>query len=345
MAQFCLDGCSLRRGLYVLALCACLTAGVGAALIYHAWQRFLHAPIALTQTTEFDIRRGASFQEVRHLLVEQGVARSKSMLWLTAQLHPELTHIMAGSYLLEPGMSMLDVLQQFADGKVHHYSLTLIEGWTALQAWQALQREPRIQKTAQDLTGLMTMLGRAGQHPEGQFYPDTYFFIKGERDIDVMRRSYQMMQQRLSSAWLARAPGLPYRDAYEALIMASIIEKETSLDHERALIAGVFVRRLQQGIPLATDPSVIYGLGVGFDGNLRRDDLLNDTPYNTYRRKGLPPTPIALPSQASIEAALQPASGDALYFVAKGDGSHHFSATYTEHLEAVKRYQISRRAD
>ena len=218
----------------------------------------------------------------------------------------------------------------------------MVEGWTFQQLRQALSEHPKIAHTLGALSDaeIMARLGRPGEHPEGRFFPDTYHFPIGTSDEAFLRRALAAMDQRLNHVWSQRRSDLPFNDPYQALILASIIEKETRLPAERPTIAGVLARRLRKGMPLQTDPTVIYGLGQAFSGNLRRQDLLADTPYNTYTRKGLPPTPIALPGEGALAAAVNPTSGDALYFVATGEGGHAFSATLEEHNRAVRRYQL-----
>jgi UPF0755 protein len=219
--------------------------------------------------------------------------------------------------------------------------VTIIEGWTFRQMRQALNAGARLRHDTQGWTdqALLEAIGANEAHPEGLFFPDTYYFDVGSSDLQVYKRAYHAMQKTLGRAWEARSTSAPYADAYQALVMASIIEKETGVPDERPQIAAVFVNRLRIGMRLQTDPTVIYGLGADFDGNLRKQDLLADTPYNTYTRAGLPPTPIALPSEAAIQAALNPDSSRALYFVAKGGGRHQFSNTLEEHNRAVNRFQ------
>jgi UPF0755 protein len=235
------------------------------------------------------------------------------------------------------------VLERLVSGKTIQYPVTLVEGWTFRQAVDHIAEDPRYG----DLLGksdadLMAALGRGGEHPEGRFFPDTYAFPRAATGLDVLRRALERMDQVLAEEWAARAPDLPIDSPYEALILASIVEKETGLAEERPAIAGVFTRRLQKGMRLQTDPTVIYGMGERFDGDIRRADLREATPYNTYVITGLPPTPIALPGRAAIHAALNPEPGEALYFVARGDGGHVFSATLEEHNAAVRKYQLSR---
>jgi UPF0755 protein len=225
---------------------------------------------------------------------------------------------------------------------VIQYPLTLVEGRTFRQALAVIASDPVLVADIGALTDeeIIARIGHPGVHPEGRLFPDTYLFPRGMGALDLVKRAYGRMEAVLAEEWDKRAPGLPFKDPYEALILASIVEKETGLAAERPEIAGVFVRRMQKGMRLQTDPTVIYGLGAAFDGNLRRVDLTTDTPYNTYTRGGLPPTPIALPGREAIHAVLHPAAGDSLYFVAKGDGSHAFSATLDEHNRAVRRYQL-----
>jgi len=241
---------------------------------------------------------------------------------------------------LERGVTSLELLEQLVDGNVLMYQLTVVEGWRFADFLAALRTHAAIIPLDLDSAQIMVELGSPGLHPEGQFLPDTYVFPKGTSELVVLRSAHEALNRALETAWQARIADTVLDDPYSALILASIIEKETALPAERRKISGVFQQRLTRGMRLQTDPTVIYGLGESFDGNLRRRDLARDTPYNTYTRRGLPPTPIALPSAASIEAAVNPELGDALYFVATGepDGSHRFSATVDEHNEAVREY-------
>ena len=250
--------------------------------------------------------------------------------------------IKAGEYFFEPGITPPQLLSEVVSGVVVQHAFTIVEGWTFAQLLEAMSHDEVISHTLDGLTQdqIMERLGYSGQHAEGRFMPDTYHFPRGTTDVAFLQRAYETMSSRLDKEWAQRDQGLPYKRPYDALIMASIIEKETALPEERSKIAGVFVRRLERGMRLQTDPTVIYGLGEHFDGNLRRQDLSSDSPYNTYMHAGLPPTPIALPGRASLHAALHPALGDALYFVARGDGSHVFSSSLAAHNKAVRRYQI-----
>lgn len=293
---------------------------------------------------ELHIERGASLKQVAAQLQRQGVVEHAFAFSLLGRLSGQSGQIKAGSYLFEAPTSPWQLLHRLTQGDTLLGRITIIEGWTFRQMRAALYRHPGLRRDTQGMSdaALLASLGIEAAHPEGLFFPDTYYFDYGSSDKALLLRAYHRMQQVLQQAWQARSPGLPYKSPYEVLIMASLIEKETSIPEERPLIAAVFLNRLRLGMRLQSDPSVIYGLGERFDGNLRKVDLLTDTPYNTYTRSGLPPTPIALPSAASIHAAVNPAQSRALYFVAKGDGRHHFSDTLDEHNRAVERYQRNR---
>jgi UPF0755 protein len=252
--------------------------------------------------------------------------------------------IKAGNYLIERGITPYDLFEIITVGKTTQAGITFIEGWTFQQMRAAMMANDAIKHMTISYTHqqILENIGATESHAEGLFFPDTYFFSRGMSDQDILKRAYHAMQSRLNEAWEQREAGLPYKTPYEALIMASIIEKETGRADERKMIAGVFVNRLRIGMRLQTDPTVIYGMGERFDGNIRKKDLQIDTAYNTYTRSGLPPTPIAMPGLASIEAALHPAKTRALYFVGKGDGSHAFSSTLAEHNRAVVKYQLRR---
>ncbi len=289
-----------------------------------------------------DVPPGSSVKAVARRLADDGILACPRSFEFQARIAGQATRIQSGEYELKAATTPGRLLDQLVSGRVRLHSLTIVEGWTVYQLLDALRRNPQISHElhSDGPVELARELQLDLPHAEGLFFPDTYRFPKGTRDIDLLRQAYEQMQQRLDAAWRGRQAGLPLKTPYEALILASIVERETALDSERAMIAGVFIRRLQRNMRLQTDPTVIYGLGMAFDGNLTRADLESDTPYNTYTRRGLPPTPIALPGQASLEAAVHPASGDALYFVASGkpDGSHVFSATLEEHNAAVARY-------
>ncbi|MBI2379897.1 MAG: endolytic transglycosylase MltG [Gammaproteobacteria bacterium] len=329
----------LVRALAVLLLFVCF----GLAWLWQGYRVFLQTPLTIPESRmEFALPKGTTPRRLAQSLADRRLTSHPGYFLVLFRLNPELSALKAGTYQLEPGMTPEQALRLFVSGRVKEFSLTVIEGWSFRQLRDALSMAPRMQQTLAGLTDteLMARLGKPGEHPEGRFFPDTYRYPVDTSDAEVLQRAYAAMSDKLSAVWAARAPGLPYRNAYEALTMASIVEKETGQANERPQIAGVFVRRLQQGMRLDTDPTVIYGLGTRFDGNLRKRDLQESTPYNTYQVGGLPPTPIALPGEAALRAAVQPASGKSLYFVARGDGSHQFSDTLAEHNTAVRKYQL-----
>jgi UPF0755 protein len=250
-------------------------------------------------------------------------------------------NIKAGNYEVEAGITPLDLMKKLTRGDYTALGITLVEGWTFRQVRKALDDHPALKHDTEGVpeTEILQRLGIAQQSAEGLFFPDTYYFAQGVSDLNILRRSYQLMQRHLESEWAERPTGYPLAKPYDALILASIVEKETGKAEDRSLVSAVFLNRLKAGMKLQTDPTVIYGMGESFDGNLRKQDLVTDSPYNTYTRTGMPPTPIAMPGLASLHAALHPASTDALYFVAKGDGSSHFSRSYEEHDRAVTKYQ------
>jgi UPF0755 protein len=323
------------KRVFLLALCAMLLAIAGLG-----WYAF--TPVTLrSDPADFSIKPGSSLKSATRQIVESGVELNAWQFNLLGRLLGKAGTIKAGSYEVGRGITPLALLDKLTAGEVTQTELVFIEGWTFRQMRAALDADPEVRHDSAALSdaGIMARLGAAGRSPEGLFFPDTYLFGKGTSDLDVLKRAYKAMDRQLLTAWQQRAPDLPYRSPYDALIMASVIEKETGQSTDRALIGGVFVNRLRIGMMLQTDPSVIYGLGEKFDGNLRKKDLLADTPHNTYIRSGLPPTPIAMPGQASLAAALNPAKTAALYFVARGDGSSEFSRTLAEHERAVARYQ------
>jgi UPF0755 protein len=289
-----------------------------------------------------DVVRGSSLGSVANTLTDDGVLSHPRVFTLIGRISGKAERIQAGEYALTPGLTPESLLEQLVDGRIILHSLTIVEGWTISDLVDAIQRHPAIEHTLQieNATQLTDLLELEYEHPEGLFFPDTYKFPRGTTDAELLRQAYDLMQQHLTHAWDNRQPGLLLTDPYEVLIMASIVERESALESERPEIAGVFLRRLEKGMRLQTDPTVIYGLGDSFDGNLTREHLKADTPYNTYRRKGLPPTPIALPSESALAATVNPTSGETLYFVATGrrDGSHYFTATLEEHNAAVARY-------
>lgn len=314
---------------------------------WRRYQAFADRPLAIADTERvLEVRGGDAFRTVLRRLRRLGIEEGYDWQWrLLAHELRVLDRLQVGEYALGNGISPRQLLRKLEAGQVIQYKFTLVEGWTIRDLRAALARATNLVQNLPELddAALMAALDRPAQHPEGRFLPETYLYAKGTSDLDLLKRAALAMDVALAEAWAGRAPDLPLRNAEEALVLASIVEKETGVADERAQIAGVFVRRLRLGMRLQTDPAVIYGLGSGFDGNLRRVDLLTDTPYNTYTRSGLPPTPIAMPGRAALHAAVHPAEGDALYFVARGDGSHQFSATLAEHNRAVARYQLGRR--
>jgi UPF0755 protein len=338
----------LRIGLRV-GLLVVLLGALAALLLWQEWQRSLDRPVQVpADGLLFRVPPGASMSAVAQGLAAEGVLEHPEYLVWEARRLELAGRVQAGEYRIPPDLRVRELLDLLVSGEVVLHALTVVEGWTFAQLLDAVRADPVLQPTlAPDADGarVMARLGRPDEHPEGRFLPETYHFPRGTTDLELLGRAYRAMADALAEEWAARAPDLPLETPYEALTLASIIEKETGRAAERARIAGVFVRRLQRGMRLQTDPTVIYGMGDAFDGNLRRRDLRTDTPYNTYTRGGLPPTPIALPGRAAIHAALHPADGDALFFVSRGDGSHEFSATLAEHNAAVRRYQLGGRAD
>ncbi len=323
------------KRIFLLALCLALLASAGLG-----W--YALSPVTLrTDPADFSIRPGSSLRSATRQMVESGVELNAWQFNLLGRLLGKAGAIKAGSYEVGRGVTPLALLDKLGAGEVSQAELVFIEGWTFRQMRAALDADVDVKHDSVALSDaeIMGRLGAAGRSPEGLFFPDTYLFGKGTSDLDLLKRAYKAMDRQLQAAWQQRAPDLPYRSPYEALIMASVIEKETGQATDRSLIGGVFVNRLRIGMMLQTDPTVIYGLGEKFDGNLRKKDLLKDTPHNTYTRGGLPPTPIAMPGQASLQAALNPAKTQALYFVARGDGSSEFSRTLAEHERAVTKYQ------
>ncbi len=339
------DGPPLGWAKRLLLALAALTLVLGSAfgVVYTDYRLFLDAPCGVPAGgLVLDVKPGTGIGDIaRELRRRPGVLRSALYLEAFARLNGLAPKLKAGEYAVAPGATPRELIEQIVAGRVIQYALVVVEGWTFRQLRQALAAHPKIIQTLSGTSDaeIMARLGRPDEHPEGRFFPDTYRFPAGTTDEAFLRRALAAMDRRLNEVWVRRAPNLPLSDPYQALILASIVEKETALPAERPAIAGVFARRLQKGMPLQTDPTVIYGLGPAFDGNLRRQDLIADTPYNTYLRKGLPPTPIAMPGADALAAVANPAAWDALYFVATGEGGHTFSATLEEHHRAVRRYQ------
>ncbi|MBC7955129.1 MAG: endolytic transglycosylase MltG [Cytophagales bacterium] len=328
----------LRR-LLLLAVLAAIGAAAAAAAAAVWW---LDQPLELASATvEVSIEPKTSPREVAQAWAQAGVRAEPLLLYEWFRWSGQARKIRAGSYAVSAGVTPRTLLDKMVRGDEVMASVRLIEGWTFRQFRAELARAPDLKQTTASLSeaDLMTAVGAPGVAAEGRFYPDTYAFSKGASDLAVLKRAYRTMQRQLDAAWAERAANTPLRNANDALILASIVEKETGAAKDRGLVAGVFANRLRIGMPLQTDPTVIYGLGARFDGNLRKRDLLADTPYNTYTRGGLPPTAIAMPGRASLLAAVKPDATKALYFVARGDGSSHFSESLTEHNRAVNQYQ------
>ncbi len=308
--------------------------------------RFQLEPIHLSSESQtFTIKSGSNIKFIAQQLSLEKIIDDPWLFMLMAKLKGVETRVRAGEYQLIGNQTTAELLDTFTKGLSIQYTFTIIEGWTFRQMLSAIANNPIIQNTLQNKSDneIMSILGYPEQHPEGLFFPDTYSFPKDTSDVSFLRRAYQLMQQHLKREWEKRSKNLPVKSSYEALILASIIEKETGAAFERPLISGVFTRRLLKGMRLQTDPTVIYGMGENFDGDIRFRDLKKDTPYNTYTRKGLTPTPIALPGLDAIKAALHPADTKALYFVAKGDGTHQFSETLEQHNRAVSQFQLKRK--
>jgi len=331
-----------RLAIFVLAA----AVPAGAALAWDFYRNLHAVPLTNTEPVDWDIAEGSSFNRVIAGMERAGLLADNKPLPVRfyAALYAKLAglegRIQAGRYRIEPQMTLAGFLRMAASGKGVLERLRIVEGATLRQVLQAMRRHGAIEAVAADAEEMRRRLGVEHSSLEGWFFPDTYFFSAGAADVDLFRQGYEKMKRTLESNWRERAPGLNLASPYEALILASIVEKEAARDDERRRIAGVFLSRLEKGMRLQADPTVIYGMDLQFGGNIRKKDLKADTPYNTYRHKGLPPTPIAMPGLASLQAVLHPEKTGALYFVSKGDGSHHFSKTYGEHREAVARYQL-----
>ena len=323
-----------------LTLLLALAAGIGAA--YKWWQYGNEAVIAPGDTVAFEIRRGEGGGPIAATLRGAGIQVEPWELALAWRLRGDSPRIKAGRYELEGPVTLRGLLDQLVLGQApREYMIALIEGWNIRQVRDALARAPELSQSTAGLTDeqLMQKLGASVSHPEGMFAPDTYAYPPGGSDLVVLARAYRLQQERLAEAWAGRAPDLPLKDERELLILASIVEKESARDDERPLVAGVFVNRLRRGMMLQSDPTTIYGIGEAFDGNLRRNHLRTDTPYNTYTRGGLTPTPISMPGKGALAATAQPAQTGALYFVSRGDGTSVFSETLDLHNRAVNKYQ------
>ena len=332
----------MKRALQAAALLALVAIAVFLAWNYYD-RRWLQSPIeGLVAPAVFEVPRGASLSSVARRLEKEGLMDRPESWVRHANREKLATRLKAGEYRLQPGTSPAMLLDQFVTGDVILHTLTLPEGWTFRQALAAIQSHPQIKAELEGLDDarVLARLGMRDAHPEGLFFPDTYRFPRGTTDRELLLQAHARLETELAAAWSRRADGLPLDSPYEALILASLVEKETAAPEERPLIAGVFVNRLKRGMRLQTDPTVIYGIGEKFDGNLRRRDLETDTAYNTYLRAGLPPTPIALAGREALDAAVQPAATGSLYFVATGlgDGRHYFASTLTAHNANVSRH-------
>ncbi|MDW0358212.1 endolytic transglycosylase MltG [Halomonas venusta] len=314
-------------------------AAVAGGYVY--WQQRLSAPVTLEEPALYQVPAGAGFNQVVRELESQGFIKDAWAFQLLARVEPErVPRLRVGEYQLTPGMSGLELIALLGSNNVVTYPLTIPEGWTFRQMRELLDSAPKLENRTAALSDdeIMSLLDREGTFPEGWFFPDTYRYHLGMSDVDILRQALSRMEQILEEVWDERDDDLTIETPYEALIMASLIERETGAPEERREIAGVFKRRMEQGMRLQTDPTVIYGMGERYEGRITRADLREATPYNTYVIDGMPPTPIALPGRASLEAAVSPLPGETLYFVSRGDGTHHFSRTLREHNNAVNRY-------
>jgi UPF0755 protein len=328
-----------------LLLLILVLAVVGTGVwFWRDFSRFGSTPLHVSASGEsIDIGRGTSFKDIVRQLRGQGLSTSAPFYWrLLAERMRVAGRLHAGEYALLPGITPEQLLNNMAQGKVMQRNVTIVDGWTFRDVLQALSKADKLKHDTANLddAAIMQKIGAQGEKPEGQFLPETYAYVKGDSDLDVLRRAHDAMSKTLAALWAQRDPNLPLAKPYDALILASIVEKETGRADERNKVAGVFIRRLQKNMLLQTDPTVIYGMGSSYAGTIHKTDLTTDTPYNTYTRLGLPPTPIAMPGKPAIEAALHPASGDALYFVARGDGTHIFAATLEEQNRNVACYQL-----
>lgn len=337
----------MLRKLIITFLSGCLFVLMAVALLFWMQSEVLKQPLQVEAEQLLNVPAGSTPTGLLLQLEEQGALRGAFWLRLSWRVQGHVQQLHAGEYQLDPSMSVAQLLDKWSSGDVVQHRITLVEGWNFRQVRAALAQQDVLQHTLGDISNseLMRKLDQANVHPEGQFFPDTYNFVRGQSDLDILRQANQRLQKVLAEEWAQRAENLPYSSPYEALIMASIIEKETGVAHERDEIAGVFIRRLAIGMLLQTDPTVIYGMGERYTGKITRADLSRPSAYNTYVIAGLPPTPIAMVGREAIYAALHPKPGKSLYFVARGDGSHVFSNSLTEHNKAVREYQLKRRAD
>ena len=340
----------MKRVFMLLLLLVFASIGVIVAWLYYFAHHNLPLPAVSAKTVltasafDFTVKPGASLKALSKQLTEQNLLPEPQSFWLLGRLTNQATGIQAGSYRLDTAVTPLELLQKLNDGDVIPVSVTFIEGSTFADMRARLEKTDGVKVMLKGLsnTEVLKRIGATESYPEGLFFPDTYRFATGSTDVELLKTSYLAMKKKLDEAWAMRDKDLPYKTPYDALKMASIIEKETGKAEERPLIGAVFINRLRIPMRLQTDPTVIYGLGESYDGNIRKRDLTTDTPYNTYTRDGLPPTPIAMPGWGSLMAAVKPAASQKLYFVGKGDGTHYFSASLDEHNRAVAKYQLGR---
>jgi len=337
----------VRRKFLLLLEMGLILAGL--ALGWSAWKinSVLEQPLHVTQERLLDVPNGTNPNRMFYSMEREGLLDDAVWLRLYWRFNMAGTPLKTGEYRLTPGMTVEDLFDAWRRADVVQYNLTLVEGWTFRQVRSAIAKHEKLKHTLDGLSDseVMDQLGHTGVFPEGRFFPDTYRFVRGMSDAELLQQAYMRLDDVLAKEWAERTTDLPYRDPYQALIMASLVEKETGIPQERGQIAGVFVRRLRLGMMLQTDPTVIYGMGERYNGRITRADLREPTPYNTYTMTGLPPTPIAMVGREAIHAALNPSDGTSLYFVARGDGSHVFSDDLDDHNSAVREFQLKRRAD
>lgn len=336
----------MRRKFLLLLEMGLILAGL--ALGWSAWKMnsTLEQPLQVTEERLLDVPTGTNPNRMFYRMEKEGLLKDAFWLRLYWRFNMIDVPLHTGEYRLAPGMTVEELFEVWRRGEVVQYSVTLVEGWTFRQVRSALARHEKVRQTLEGLSDaeVMERLGHTGVFPEGRFFPDTYRFVRGMSDVELLQQAYMRLDEVLAQEWAQRSSDLPYRDPYQALIMASLVEKETGVPQERGEIAGVFIRRLRLGMMLQTDPTVIYGMGERYNGKISRADLREPSPYNTYTNAGLPPTPIAMVGREAIHAALNPTTGSSLYFVAKGDGSHIFSDDLDAHNSAVREYQLKRRA-
>ncbi|WP_449431784.1 endolytic transglycosylase MltG [Pseudomonas putida] len=337
----------MRRKFLLLLEMSLILAGL--AFGWAAWKvnAVLEQPLQVTEERLLDVPNGTNPNRMFYRMQTEGLLDDAVWLRLYWRFNMAGTPLNTGEYRLSPGMTVADLFDAWRRADVVQYNLTLVEGWTFRQVRSAVAKHEKIKHTLDGLSDseVMDKLGHTGVFPEGRFFPDTYRFVRGMSDVELLQQAYMRLDEVLAKEWAQRTTDLPYRDPYQALIMASLVEKETGIPQERGQIAGVFVRRLRMGMMLQTDPTVIYGMGERYNGRITRADLREPTPYNTYTITGLPPTPIAMVGREAIHAALNPSDGSSLYFVARGDGSHVFSDDLDDHNSAVREFQLKRRAD